>query len=121
MSETEQHPFDIATEAVRDVNDRLADTDGAICEMQFDGAVGYHNYIADGVADPEYLWRTALLQALDETIFEMMHVDDSTASGARAQVERQLEGSLDPFTAEAVAETFEDRLESLIEVQEGDS
>ena len=118
MSESEEHPFDAATSNVKEVNQMLADTDGALAEMSFDGAVGYHEYVATGESHPEYLWKTALLQALDETVFEMMHVGDEDPRDARMEVQRALERHFDAFTAETIADNFEDNLRNLIDVQE---
>lgn len=118
MSDSQEHPFDAATSNVEEVNEMLADTDGTIAQMSFDGALGYHNYIATGESHPEYLWKTALLQALDETVFEMMYVDDEDPRDARMQVQLELERHFDAFTAENVADNFEEKLNHLIEVQE---
>lgn len=118
MSETQKHPFDVATDGVEEVNEMLAETDCAIAEMAFDGAIGYHEYVAKGESHPEYLWKTALLQALDETVFEMMYVDNEDPRDARMQVEHELGEYFDSFTAEFVADQFEDNLNSLIDAQE---
>jgi len=118
MSESQEHPFDAATSNVEEVNEMLADTDGTIAQMSFDGAVGYHNYVATGEAHPDYLWKTALLQALDETVFEMMYVVSEDSRDARMEVQRELERHFDAFTAETIADNFEEKLEHLIEVQE---
>jgi hypothetical protein len=109
--------FDVATESDRQVNELLAGTDGKICTMEYAGAIGYHINVARGETDPEFLWKIALLQALDETVFEMMYVDETHPEDARRQVERELERSFDPFTAERVAEVFEEKLTDLIETQ----
>lgn len=111
------NPFDVATDNDKLVNRLLADTDGSICTMEYDGTIGYHIYVATGETDPEFLWKVALLQALDETVFEMMYVDADETREARRQIERQLRDSLDPHTAEYVADRFEDKLASLIETQ----
>lgn len=118
MSQTEEHPFDIAVDANEDVNDLLAGTDGAICEMQFAGAIGYHVNVADGETDPEYLWKTAFLQAIDEVLLDMAMVDADTPGEAREQLDRQVLEEMGPFTKDALAESFEEHLESLIAVQE---
>lgn len=114
----DDHPFDVATEDDKRVNQMLAETDGAICSMQYNGPIGYHINIAKGETSPEYLWKVALLQALDETVFEMMYVDEERPADARRQIERDLEEYFDPFTAEHVAELFEEKLENLIQSQE---
>jgi len=119
MSQTEEHPFDIAVDANEDVNDLLADTDGAICEMQFAGAIGYHVNVADGEAAPEYLWKTAFLQAIDDTLLEMAHIDADTPEAARQQLEEQVVEQMGPFVRESLADSFEMHLRDLIEVQEG--
>lgn len=116
--EQKEHPLDVARDAVKDVNSMLADTDGKIAAMAFNGAAGYHQYVAKGETDPEYLWRIALLQALDDTIFEMMHVDGDSPAEARRQMERQLKNEFPAFTAEYIADEFESNLEDIIEVQE---
>lgn len=118
--EQQEHPLDVARDAVDEVNEMLADTDGKIASMAFDGAVGYHHYVATGETDPEYLWKIALLQAMDSSVFEMMHVDADSPAEARRQMERQLRDHLDSHSAEYVADEFERHLESLIEVQEGE-
>jgi hypothetical protein len=113
----DEHPFDVAKANNERVNEMLADTDGKIAAMEHSGAIGYHINVAKGETDPEYLWKIALLQALDDTVFEMLFVDSQNPSDARSQLEAQLTDSFDPFTAEAVADRFEQELESLIEVQ----
>lgn len=112
------HPFDEARDANNRVNEMLADTDGAIAEMGFSGPIGYHINVAKGETAPEYLWRVALFQALEETAFEMAHVDADTVEGARRQLDRTLEDAFDPFTAEHVGDRFEENLRGLIESQE---
>ena len=114
----DEHPLDVASEENNRVNDMLADTDGAICEMSFNGAIGYHVNIATGETDPEYLWKVALLQALDESVFEMMYVDADEPDEARRQVERELGEYFDRHTTEYVGEQFEGNLRSLIETQQ---
>lgn len=118
MSTDSENAFDVATEGDNRVNRMLADTDGSICKMGYNGTIGYHIYVAEGETDPEYLWKIALLQALDETVFEMMYVDAEDPAEATRQVRQELVRSLDPLTAETVAEQFEDNLTSLIEAQE---
>lgn len=113
----DDHPFDVATETDKRVNRMLADTDGAICSMEYTGTIGYHINVATGETDPEYLWKIALLQALDDTVFERMYVDAEDPRDARDQLERQLGESFDPFVAEQLAEDFEENLAELIEVQ----
>lgn len=113
------HPFDIATETDEQVNEMLAATDGSICAMEYDGAIGYHINVAKGETDPEYLWKIALLQALDETVFEMVYVDEEEPREARIELQHQISQSFDPMTAEHVSEVFEEKLTDLIEVQEG--
>ena len=115
---TEEHPFDMAKRTCEDVNERLAETDGAISAMGLSGAIGYHHFVATGESHPEYLAKVALLEALDETIFEMLYVDEAHPNDARHQVERELKRSMDPYTAETVADRFEEKLTDLIEVQE---
>lgn len=115
MATSDEHPFDIATENVKEVNAMLADTDGAIAAMSFDGAVGYHHYVAAGETDPEYLWRTAFLKALDDTVLEMAYVDADHPEDARHQLERHLGDYFDPLTAEYVADEFEQNLKRLQE------
>lgn len=117
MSQT-THPFDVATEDDKKVNEMLAETDGAICAMEYTGTIGYHINVAKGEVDPEYLWKVVLLQALDESVFEMMYVDAKDPRDARAQLERDLDEYFDARTAEHVAELFEEKLTGLIEVQE---
>ncbi|RYJ13295.1 hypothetical protein ELS19_04480 [Halogeometricum borinquense] len=115
---TTDHPFDVATETDKQVNQMLAETDGRICTMEFSGAIGYHLNVATGESDPEYLWKLALLQAFDETVFEMMHVDAKDAATAREQIETQLEDSFRPLAVESVADVFEEKLADLVETQE---
>ena len=111
------HPFDVATESDNRVNKMLAETDGAICSMEYAGAIGYHINVAEGETEPEYLWKIALLQALDETVFEMMFVDAEEPTDARFQIERELREYFDHHTSEYVADLFEEKLADLIEVQ----
>jgi hypothetical protein len=88
--------------------------------MSFSGAVGYHVHVATGETSTDYLTRTALLQALDDVLFERLGVhDDPDPSDARATVERQLREVLDlaPHTAELVADEYESNLRSLRETQ----
>lgn len=117
MSQT-THPFDVATEDDKKVNEMLAETDGAICAMEYTGTIGYHINLAKGEVDPEYLWKVALLQALDESVFEMMYVDEKDPREARVQLMWDLEEYFDSRTAERVGDLFEEKLTSLIEVQE---
>lgn len=119
MSQADKHPFDIATDGAQEVNELLADTGGAICEMQFAGAIGYHVNVADGETDPEYLWKTAFLQAIDDTLLEMAHIDADTPEAARQQLEEQVLEQIGPFARDDLAESFEMHLRDLIEVQEG--
>ena len=114
----DEHPFDVAKDVCEDVNERLAETNGAISAMGMSGAIGYHHFVATGETDPEYLWKVALIQALEETVFEMTYVDAPNPRDARDQLERDLERSFDPFTAETVAEQFEENLRDLIDSQE---
>lgn len=113
----EDHPFDVAKDNDTEVNRMLADTDGAIASMQYTGTIGYHIHVAEGETHPEYLWKIALLEALDTAMFDMMHVGADDVPEARRQVERELKESFDPFTAEFVADEFEDNLRGLIETQ----
>lgn len=117
MSESEQHPFDIARDANQRVNDGLADTDGAIASMELTGAIGYHINIATGTTNPEYLWKVAFLQALDTAGLEMAHVDADTPEGAGDQLSRTLSEMFDPMTADYIREEFEDNLRQLIDTQ----
>lgn len=110
--------FDVATANDQCVNEMLADTDGSVCTMEYTGAIGYHIHVASGESDPEYLWKIALLQALDDALFGEIHVDEANPSDARDQLERQIEGRLDPFTADFIANEFESNLTDLITVQE---
>ena len=113
-----QNALDMARDSCRDVNEKLADSDGKIAAMCITGTVGYHQYVATGETDPEYLYKIALLQALDESVFEMMHVDADEAGRAAQQVQTELERHFDAWTAEDVATRFQENLESLISVQE---
>jgi len=115
----EEHPFDVATEADKRVNRMLAESGGKICEMSYDGAIGYHINVAAGESDPEYLWKIAFLQALDESVLEMAHIDGETPGDCRLQLERQLGGKLDPMTLDYLADIFEEKLNALVEAQEG--
>jgi len=118
MSQTEDHPFDVAVDANKEVNQQLAETDGAISSMSFQGAIGYHINVANGETQPEHLWRVAFFQAIDEALLEMAHVDAETAAGAREQLEEQVLEQMGPFVRDDVARSFEENLESLIAVQE---
>lgn len=118
MNADQRNAFDEAREANERVNDLLADTDGAIAAMELAGAIGYHVNVATGETDPEYLWKIALLEALDETVLEMAYVDAPTPSEAREQLSRDLRRSFDPATADHVLDVFEDKLASLVESQE---
>lgn len=112
------HPLDVARDANKRINNSLADTGGAIATMAINGALGYHINVATGETAPEYLWRVALYQALDETAFEMAHVDADDVEGARRQLDRTLEETFDHWTAEHVGDRFEENLRGLIEAQE---
>lgn len=118
MSEAE-HPFDAATDNDERINEMLAETGGKIAAMEYTGTIGYHIHVAEGETDPEYLWKIALLQALDESVFEMMYVDADSATEARNQIESELERSFDSMTAGYVADVFEEKLAELIRTQEG--
>ena len=119
MSDSQQpNAFDYATATNGEVNELLAQTNGRIATMEFAGAIGYHINVAVGESDPEYLWKIALLQALDESLMEMMHVDADETNEARRQIKRELENWMDPLSAERVADLFERKLSELIEVQE---
>ena len=113
-----QDAFQTARENDEQVNEMLADTGGRIAMMQYDGAIGYHIHVATGETDPEYLWKVALLQALDEMAFETLYVDEDTPALARDQVESQLREMFPMFQAEQIAAAFEDNLSDLIDVQE---
>jgi len=117
--QTEQHPLDVATGANKEVNQILADTDGAISSMQFEGAIGYHINIASGETDPEHLWRAAFHNAIDQVLLEMAFVDADTPEAAREQLEEQVLDQMGPFSRDAVADRFEENLRGLIETQEG--
>jgi len=119
MSQADKHPFDVATDASEEVNEMLAATDGAIAEMQFAGAIGYHINVASGETEPEYLWKTAFHQAVDEVLLEMAMIDADTPAGAREQLDEQVLDQFGPFSSDAMADAFEEKLEGLIEVQEG--
>jgi len=110
--------FDAAKANVRLTNEKLAATDGAIAEMQFGGAIGYHHYLAAGETDIEYLWRVALLQAFDNVIYRMMHVEAEEPEPAAEAVTQQLEEHLDSRTADRIGDRFEEELIDLIDVQE---
>lgn len=115
----QQDAFDAATDNVREINEQLAETDGRIAVMSFDGAIGYHHYIAAGETDPEYLWKVALLKALDDTVLEMAYVDADSVEAAADQLDQQLRDAFDPLTREYLIEQFEGNLRDLKEVQEG--
>lgn len=119
MRETdERHPFEVARENDKRVNRMLSDTDGAVAVMEYTGAIGYHIHIATGETEPEYIWKVALLQALDDVVFEMAYVDADTPVEAREQLEWDLKDAFQPLVAEAVADEFESNLSELIETQE---
>jgi len=109
--------FELARDNDNAVNERLAETDGKIAAMQYDGRIGYHAHIATGETDPEYLWRVALSQALDRTLLEMVYIDGGTAHEAASQLDRQLGDSLQPHARERLVSAFEDQLEALIDAQ----
>lgn len=113
MSSSEKHPLDLARDTSMEVNEQLADTDGQICAMSIAGRVGFHEYVAAGETAPEYLWKVAFFQALDDTVLEMVHVDAEDAIGAREQLERRLSDAFDPFTVEHLCDEFEDNLQRL--------
>lgn len=111
-------PFDIARENDQRVNEMLAETDGAIASMQYQGTIGYHIHVARGESDPEYLWKIALLEALDEAVFQQAYVDAEDPTGARRQIERALSDAFNPMTADYLAEQFEEKLRDLMETQQ---
>lgn len=117
MASSEKSPLKAASEGAMEVNEQLADTDGRICSMSITGRVGYHEYVAAGETEPEFLWKVAFLQALDDTVLEMVYVDAEDSVGAREQLERQLRDSFDPLTAEYLCDEFESNLEQLQENQ----
>jgi len=59
-----------------------------------------------------------LLEALDETVLEMVHVTGDTVAEATRELESQLDRSFDPMTKEMVAEKFQEKLRALQDVQE---
>ena len=110
--------FELARENDQEVNELLADTDGRIATMQYHGSIGYHLHVARGATDPQYLWKIALLKALDESLLEMVHIDAETVSGATSQLQRQLAGDLQHASLELLTDRFSENLWSLIETQE---
>jgi hypothetical protein len=119
MSDDGETLLEMARANDRDVNDELAATGGHVCEMYFSGAIGYHIHVATGETSPQYLTRTALLQALDEVLFERVYVDETDdVDEARAAVERELHEMCRPLAAEHIADEYESNLRSLQEAQE---
>lgn len=113
----DQSAFDVARESDERVNEMLAETDGAIASMAYDGEIGYHIHVAKGETSPEYLWKVALFQAFDDMALEMTYVDADTPEEARWQLEDTLQDTFSPFVADAVADEFESNLEQLMDVQ----
>ena len=116
MSESQQ-ALDAAIEANNEINQMLADTDGTIRSMQFQGAVGYHINVATGETDPEYLWRVAFHRAIDEVLLETALIQPDSAGDALHQLEHEVLEQMGPFSRDTLAEKFEENLRSLIESQ----
>lgn len=112
-----ESPYETALAANKRVNDLIA-ASGDIGAVQLAGVIGYHVNPSARDTRPGALWKVALLQALDDTIFDMIHVDDSTVEGARRTVEQGLSDYTDSMTRDFVGERFAGHLQTLIDRQE---
>jgi hypothetical protein len=105
----------VATDSDNEVNRLLADDECGIDEMQYAGAIGFHVHVADGLTNPEFLWRTAFYQALDEVVLDMVHCEEDLPENAVHEVMRQVGDKFDPHTRDRLRDEFQEQLSDLIE------
>lgn len=95
--------MDVATEAQSEVSERLGDPDQGIDVMHLAGPVGTFTYIGRG-APLHYQVKPALMEAISESLDEMVWVEDAdTPEEAQAVLEDQLVEMFDAAYADHLA------------------